>query len=106
VAVVSALSMWSWKVRLAEVAALGIVTVWARVSVVVFPLPASQAFFVPWKAGWVGQVPMAAVVPVQLADPFSNPPFRIFSVTVTGSVTVTVAVADLEVSATEVAVTV
>jgi len=98
--------MWSWKDRVAALAVPGIVTVWARVSVAAFPSPQSQAFFVPWKAGWAAQVPMAPVVPVQLFAPFSKPPFRICSVEVEGSVTVTVAVADRAGSATEVAVTV
>jgi hypothetical protein len=75
VVVVSAVSMCSQKVRVAEAAVDGMLTVWVAVSVWVVPKPSSQASQAPLCGGSDAELLMTPAVRVHGAVlvPFSKP---------------------------------
>ena len=74
--VVSAVSMCSQNVSVAEVLPAGMVTVWRIESVCAEPYPSIHAFHEPLCAAWPAPLSMTPVVTVHgagLAEPFSKP---------------------------------
>ena len=70
---VSAVSVRSQNDRVALVALAGIATLWLIVSVLLEPLPPSQAFHDPVRAGRPVLLVIGPAVPVQTVPPDSKP---------------------------------